>query len=310
MTAPDRAALLFDRALLGRHRARAARHLADHDFLLRHVADDLRERLSFVKRSFPLAVDLGAATGVLGDRIAELPSVGTVVHVEANAALAAHPSRPAVRADEEALPFADGSLDLVVSGLALHLVNDLPGTLVQIRRALKPDGLLLAAMLGGRTLHQLRSALVQAEADVTGGASPRVAPFADVRALGALLQRAGFALPVVDADELTVSYAGPLELMAELRAMGGANALVARSRRPLRRDVLGRAIEIYRQIAGEVGGTGRVIASFEVVTLTAWAPHASQPQPLRPGTATHRLADALAPSEPTATLPRPMDSGG
>jgi NADH dehydrogenase [ubiquinone] 1 alpha subcomplex assembly factor 5 len=198
---------------------------------------------------------------------------------------------PRLQADEEALPFAEQSLDLVVSGLALHFVNDLPGTLIQIRRALKPDGLLLAALLGGATLTELRTAFLTAEEELEGGASPRVAPFADVRDLGGLLQRAGFALPVADSDTVTVTYREPLALMLELRAMGSSNALTERSRRPLRRATLARAIEIYRERFGLPDG--RVPATFEIVTLTGWAPHPSQPKPLRPGSATTRLADVL-----------------
>ncbi len=202
---------------------------------------------------------------------------------------------PSVQADEEALPFAAESLNLVVSGLALHLVNDLPGVLIQIRRALKPDGLLLAALLGGATLHELRSALLLAEEEVEGGASPRVAPFADVRDLGALLQRAEFALPVADAETVTVTYADPIALMRELRAMGATNALIDRRKQPLRRATLMRAAEIYADRFGLA--SGRVPATFEIVTLTGWAPHASQQQPLTPGSAKHRLADALRTEE-------------
>ena len=196
-----------------------------------------------------------------------------------------------MRADEEVLPFRDASLDLIVSGLALQHVNDLPGVLAQARRALKPDGLLLAALLGGSTLNELRSAFLAAEEEIEGGASPRVAPFADVRDLGALLQRAQLALPVVDADTVTVTYADPLALMRELRAMGATNVLRARRRAPLRRATLLRAIEIYQERFGLADG--RIPATFEILTLTAWAPHASQQRPLQPGSAKARLADAL-----------------
>jgi SAM-dependent methyltransferase len=196
-----------------------------------------------------------------------------------------------VRADEEVLPFRDASLDLIVSGLALQHVNDLPGVLAQARRALKPDGLLLAALLGGSTLNELRSAFLAAEEEIEGGASPRVAPFADVRDLGGLLQRAQLALPVVDADTVTVTYGDPLALMRELRAMGATNVLRARRRAPLRRATLLRAVEIYRERFGLADG--RIPATFEILTLTAWAAHASQQRPLQPGSAKARLADAL-----------------
>ena len=197
----------------------------------------------------------------------------------------------AVAADEEALPFRDGSLDLVVSALSLQFVNDLPGTLVQIRRALKPDGLFLAALVGGDTLTELRQAFAAAEAEIEGGVSPRVAPFADLRDLGALLQRAGFALPVTDVDRLTVRYASPLALMHDLRRMGATNALVERRRTPLRRATLARMMEIYGERFADPDG--RMRATFEIVWLSGWAPHESQQQPLRPGSAQPRLADAL-----------------
>ena len=196
------------------------------------------------------------------------------------------------------MPFADESFDLVVSGLALHFVNDLPGTLLQVRRALKPDGLLLAAMLGGTTLTELRTALLAAEEEIEGGASPRVAPFADVRDLGALLQRAGFALPVADSETVTVTYAHPLALMRELRAMGAANALLHRRRSPLRRATLARALEIYADRFGLANG--RIPATFEIITLTAWAPHESQQKPLQPGSAKARLAEVLGTEEQPA----------
>ena len=206
--------------------------------------------------------------------------------------------RLAVVADEEALPFRDASLDLVVSALALQFVNDLPGTLIQIRRALKPDGLFLAAMIGGDSLAELREAFAAAEAEVEGGVSPRVAPFADLRDLGALLQRAGFALPVTDVDRLTVRYASPLALMHDLRRMGAGNALTERRRTPLRRATLRRMLEIYAERFADPDG--RIRATFEIVWLSGWAPHESQQQPLEPGSAKTRLADALRTQEISA----------
>jgi SAM-dependent methyltransferase len=198
-------------------------------------------------------------------------------------------------ADEEALPFADASLDLVVSALALQSVDDLPGTLVQVRRALKPDGYFLAALLGGDSLTELRQSFATAEADLEGGVSPRVAPFIDARDAGALLQRAGFALPVADVDRVTVRYASPFGLMADLRRMGATNPLVERRRTPLRRATLMRMAETYA--ARFADADGRVRASFDIVWLSGWAPHPSQPQPLRPGSAQVRLADALGTRE-------------
>jgi SAM-dependent methyltransferase len=283
--------VIFDRRLLRARRVRA-RALGPATFLLERAADDLDARLSAVLRRFEVAVDLGTPGDHMRRKLA-----GRVAAVVATASSVAdvEDARIAVVADEEALPFRDASLDLVVSAMALQFVNDLPGTLVQIRRALKPDGLLLAALIGGESLFELRSALAAAEADVEGGVSPRVAPFADLRDLGALLQRAGFALPVTDVDRVTVRYASPLDLMHDLRRMGAANALVERRRAPLRRATLRRMLEIYAERFADPDG--RVRATFDIVWLSGWAPHESQQQPLRPGTARTRLADALGAQE-------------
>ncbi len=287
---------LFDRALLARRRARVAASAPQHDFLLARVADDLAERLAIVRRGFPLAANIGSHHGLVSQAIQGIAGVERVIDVDATAeALLSSNTSLRVVAEEDALPFADASLDLVVSGLSLQLVNDLPGALVQIRRALKPDGLLLASLLGGTTLKELREAWLAAEAEISGGASPRVVPFADVRDMGALLQRAGFALPVVDSETVIVTYANPLALMQEIKAMGASNMLIARRRTPVTRALLLRAAEIY---AGRFAGSeGRVPATFEILTLTAWAPDESQPKPLRPGSAQTRLADALGVNE-------------
>lgn len=283
---------IFDRALLTRRRTRFAGGAPRHDFLLHRVADDLAERLAIVRRTLPLAVNIGAHHGVVSERIRGLAGVERIIDLDPVAALLARsPADLRVVADEEALPFGDGTLDLTVSALSLQLVNDLPGTLIQIRRALRPDGLLLASVLGGSSLHELRAAWLAAEAEVSGGASPRVAPFADVRDMGALLQRAGFALPVVDSETVTVTYSDPLSLMREIRAMGASNMLMARRKTPVTRSLLLRAAEIY--IERYAQSDGRIPATFEILTLTAWAPDASQPKPLRPGSAATRLAEAL-----------------
>lgn len=282
---------IFDRALMARRRDRAAARAASHDFLLQRVAEDLVQRLSFVRRRFAVAVNLGAYHGIVGRHLRASGAADTVIDVELSARLLAACEGPRVRADEELLPFRAASLDLVVSGLALHLVNDVPGTLAQIRRALKPDGLLLAAMLGGRTLHELREAFLLAEAEHEAGTSPRVAPFADVRDLGALLQRAQLALPVADSDTVVVHYSDPLALMRELRAMGASNALRERRKRPTRRQTLLRAAQIYA--TRHARADGRIPATFEIVTVTGWAPHESQPKPLQPGSGRQRLAEAL-----------------
>jgi SAM-dependent methyltransferase len=268
--------------------------------LIDRVAEDLADRLAAVLRRFEIAVDLGSPGDAVRRALARSNSLATLIAVDPDPATGG----AQVVADEEALPFADGALDLVVSALALQTVNDLPGTLVQIRRALKPDGLFLAALLGGDTLTELRQSFAAAEAEIEGGVSPRVAPFAEVRAMGALLQRAGFALPVTDVDRVIARYASPFALMQDLRRMGATNPLSERRRVPLRRATLMRMAEIYAERFADADG--RVRATFEIVWLSGWAPHASQQQPLRPGSAKMRLADALGTREvPTGEKPEP-----
>lgn len=275
--------VVFDRGLY-RRRLAAALSAGYPDFLLARCVADLDERLSAVLRRFERAADLGTplplAAPVLRARAGELLHMAEAGEAEQS-----------LVGDLEALPFAAESLDLATSLLALHTVNDLPGALVQIRRALRPDGLFIACLLGGQSLTELRQSLLAAEVEVTGGASPRVAPFADLRDLGALLQRAGFALPVIDSESVTVRYGEMFGLLRDLRAMGWANALAERSRKPLRRDVLLRAAELYAERFSDPDG--RLRATFEIVWLSGWAPHESQQKPLRPGSAKARLADAL-----------------
>ena len=285
--------LIFDRRMLRVRRRRAA-SLKPATFLLDHVAADLADRLAAVERRFDLALDLGMPSEAVRAALGHVASVGTLV-AAAFPEVCATRAAAFVIADEEALPFRQGALDLVVSTLALQFVNDLPGTLVQIRRALKPDGLFLAALVGGDTLTELRQSFAAAESETTGGISPRVAPFADVRDLGALLQRAGFALPVTDRDLLTARYDSVFALMQDLRRMGATNVLNDRRRRPLRRATLVRMAEIYGERFADPDG--RVRATFEIVWLSGWAPHASQQQPLKPGSAAARLADALGSRE-------------
>jgi len=286
---------IFDRALVDARRRRALRQpTAGADFLLRAAVDDLIERLPAVKRRFALAVDLATPLPLLADRLAATGDIERIVRLD-RLAETLPGERPAVVGDPELLPFAPESLDLVISALALQWVSDLPGALAQIRRALRPDGLMLVNLLGGDTLHELRECLTVAEAELTGGAAPRVAPFAELRQLGALLQRAGFALPVVDQDRLFARYDDAFALMRDLRAMGATNALVERSRKPLRRQVLFRAAELYQQRFSDADG--RIRATFDIVSLSGWAPHASQQKPLRPGSARTRLADALGVAE-------------
>ena len=291
---PSTSPMIFDRALIRRRRKRAEA-LRPATFLLDRVADDLAERLAAVVRRFELAVDLGTPGAAVRTALARLGSVGMIVTADAVPDSGAARNERFVVADEEALPFRDSSLDLVVSALALQFVNDLPGVLVQIRRALKPDGLFLAALMGGETLTELRQSFAAAESDVEGGVSPRVAPFADLREAGALLQRAGFALPVTDTDRVCVRYDSAFGLMHDLRRMGATNALLARRRTPLRRATLMRMAEIYARRFADADG--RLRATFEIVWLSGWAPDPSQQQPLRPGSAKARLADALGARE-------------
>jgi SAM-dependent methyltransferase len=286
---------LFERPLLAQRHWRA-RALGPVTFLLDRVAEDMAERLAAVRRTFDVVVDLGTPTDAVRRAILAAGAVGRVIAAAPNAAAAQPDARTSVIvADEERLPFRDASLDLVMSGLALQFVNDLPGALVQIRRALKPDGLFLAALMGGDTLTELRQAFAAAEAEVEGGASPRVAPFADVRTMGALLQRAGFALPVTDIDRVIARYDSPLRLMHDLRRMAATNALAERRRSVLRRQTLRRLVEIYAERFAD--SDGRLRATFEIIWLSGWAPHESQQQPLRPGSARMRLAEALGTHE-------------
>ena len=286
---------VFDRDAVRRHRDRAARDYSSFEFLLRDVGASLADRLDDIKRSFPLALDLGCHTGQLANCVAGHGGIQTVISSDLSEEMARRAGGSAVVADEEFLPFAAGRFDIVLSCLSLHWVNDLPGALLQIRQALKPDGLLLATMFGGETLRELRGSLLTAEMNLEGGASPRVSPFVDLRDAGDLLQRAGFALPVADVRTLTVSYSDPLKLMHDLRGMGEANAVMTRRRNFSRRATLAGAVETY--LTDYAGDDGRVPASFEIVTLTAWAPHSSQQQPLRPGSGTTSLADALGSEE-------------
>jgi SAM-dependent methyltransferase len=287
---------LFDRSLLAVRRRRA-RRIGPATFLLDRVAEDFADRLAAVLRRFDVAVDLGTPSKAVRAALAGHRAIGTMIAVDP-AWDDARETTPGLITDLEALPFASGALDLVVSAFALETLNDLPGTLIQIRRALKPDGLLLAALLGGDTLAELRESFAIAESETTGGVSPRVVPFADVRDMGALLQRAGFALPVTDVDRVVVRYPTPLALMHDLRRMGAANPLAERRRAPLRRATLMRMMEVYADRFRDPDG--RIRASFDIVWLSGWAPHESQQQPLRPGSAKARLADALGTREISA----------
>ncbi|NVJ70070.1 MAG: methyltransferase domain-containing protein [Alphaproteobacteria bacterium] len=260
---------LFDAKAVDRNRQRGRSMGPDFDFLRAEIADRILDRLADINRDFTNTLDIGG-------NFAPHSTGGTI---------------QTVGMGDEPLPVDAGTFDLVVSNLALHWVNDLPGLMVQANRALKPDGLFMAALFGGDTLHELGHSLLAAEAELTGGANQRVIPFADVRDLGSLLQRAGFALPVTDMDTITVTYEHPLKLMQELRGMGEVNAMHARSRTFLRRDVLMRACEIYQTKFGMADG--RIPATFQIMYMTGWHPHANQQKPLKPGSGKVNLADAL-----------------
>jgi SAM-dependent methyltransferase len=276
----------FEPRLVRQRKRRARGTFRDASFLHARVATDLAERLEAIPRPFPRVLALGGG-GLFSEEVRAHPElsarIGSILETDLDFI------------DPEHLPFAPGAFDLIVSPLALHWINDLPGALIQLRLALKPDGLLLASLFGGETLNELRLSLIEAESELTGGAGPRVSPFADLQDVAGLLQRAGFALPAADRDVVTVRYGEPMKLMADLRAMGETSALRERNPRALSRRVLARAFEIYRQRFSDKDS--RVRATFEILTVTGWSPHESQQKPLKPGSAKTRLADALNTTE-------------
>lgn len=290
--------VVFDRQAVRRHRNRSARVGERATFLYDEIADRLVERLDDIQRQFPRVLVLGALSDRLCGPVAARAGVEHVVVSDGAEALVRYRTGMPVVADEEAIPFAAASFDLVLGGLTLHAVNDLPGALAQIRRVLVEDGLFLGACFGGETLQELRRVMLEAESEVEDGASPRVAPFADIRDGGTLLQRAGFALPVADNDILSVTWPDAFALMRDLRAMGEGNALAARRRAPTPRPVFAAAAARYVAMFGDADG--RIPATFQILYLTGWSPAASQQQPLRPGTAAARLAEALDTEERSA----------
>ncbi|MBY3051505.1 methyltransferase domain-containing protein [Rhizobium leguminosarum] len=282
---------IFDRALIAAHRHRA---LANNDpkatFLLDIAAEEMAERLTVVERTFGTAVELHGATGAAARAALATGKIGTMIRVESEKAYAG-PDEILIEAPLEDVPLEPQSANLILAPLSLHLTNDTPGVFIQIRRALKPDGLFLAAIPGTGTLQELRDVLLAAEVEMTGGASPRVIPFADVRDVGSLMQRAGFTLPVIDAENYTVRYDSLFPLMRDLRAMGMSNPLAARGRMPPTRAFFLRAAEIYAERYADPDG--RIRATFSIIYASGWAPHESQQKPLKPGSAKARLADAL-----------------
>lgn len=284
--------ILFDLDLIAARRQRAASHpLPGADFLLDLAGRELAERLEVVERVFDQAVELHGGTGTAARLSLETGKITNLTRIETDAVFAGAGEQTFVTAPLEDVPLEAQSANLVLSPLALHLTNDTPGVLIRIRRALKPDGLFLAAIPGAGTLAELRDVLLATEAEISGGASPRVIPFPDVRDVGALLQRAGFTLPVADAETYTVRYDSLFDLIRDLRAIGMTNPLVGRSRTPLNRKFLMRAAQIYAERYSDPDG--RIRATFAMIYVSGWAPHENQPKPLKPGSATVRLADAL-----------------
>jgi SAM-dependent methyltransferase len=272
---------LFDTSLALSRASRRMRLQDGANFLLKRVAEDLADRLAPVLRPFPHIHDFGTPDHSITDQLKRIRPEADIQHSPVSA----------LHGDIEHIVLMPESLDLITSGLVLQHANDLPGVLVQLRRSLKPDGLFIGCLAGGATLTELRQSLTEAESEIMGGVSPRVFPFADVRDMGGLLQRAGFALPVTDSESITVRYADMFRLIADLRAMGATNVLTARSKRFTKKAVMIRAAEIYAKRFADADG--RIRATFEIIWLSGWAPHESQQKPLKPGSAKSRLADAL-----------------
>lgn len=285
--------LIFDRARVRLNRIRALSRIDSHNFLIQWAQDQIMDRLNDIRRDFPIAVLLGTRSGqLLSEQLTKSEKIGALVGMD----MAGTPSNNfKVCADEEFLPFKDNSLDLVLSILGLHSTNDLPGCLIQVNRALKPDGLFLGALFGGETLMELRQSLMAAEIELRGGASPRVFPFADKPQMGALLQRAGFALPVVDSDIVTVTYSDMFSLLKDLRYMGEGNAILARDKHYVGKEFFLKAAEYYQRNFSE--NNGRIRATFEIIFVIGWAPHESQQKALQPGSAQVRLAHVLNTTE-------------
>ncbi|AKI03270.1 methyltransferase family protein [Hoeflea sp. IMCC20628] len=291
---------LFDHDLMRQRRLRAlARPVPRADFLVRRVADDMAERLSVVERYFDHPVQVHGGLSRVADAMTATGKTAEFRFIEL-CAMPGTDNRALTLADPDHVPLQPESADLLISPLALHLTNDTPGVLVQLRRALKPDGLLLAAAPGAGTLGELRESLLAAESELTGGANARIHPFADIRDYGALLQRAGFALPVTDIDDIVVRYADMFGLLRDLRAMGMTSLLTDRSRKPASRKLFMRAAQIYAERFSDPDG--RIRASFPIIHLSGWAPHENQQKPLKPGSAKASLADAL--KVPEHKLPR------
>jgi SAM-dependent methyltransferase len=293
---------LFNRTRLRARRAKYASNAPE--FFNQFLIDETGDRLSMIKREFADILITSAVPGLV-NHITKLETLTRPIIMDMCAQRLSSETGPAIVGDEEELPIANESLSCIISLLSLQFINDLPGALIQMRRALKPDGLFLAAMLGGDSLRELREVFLQAESELCSGVAPRVAPFAEVRDCGALLQRAGFALPVCDSDRIIVRYDSMFDLMQDLRHFGWANAMTEHAPGLMRRDVLAQASALYEQNFS--GDDGRLRATFQFIWMTGWAPHESQQQPLKPGSAKMRLADALGTRE--TVVPNSSDDG-
>jgi SAM-dependent methyltransferase len=288
---------IFNRRHLRYHRDRASSYF--DDFLIKEIADRLVERLNVVKRSFAVGIDLGCHTGQMADALEKsLQRPAFLVECDLSYLMLSKSQQAAVNVDEEFLPFAANSLDVVISCLSLHWVNDLPGTLAQIHSCLKPDGLFLAALFGGETLKELRECLAESELALIGGIHPRISPFINVRDAGYLLQRAGFSLPVADYEKIMISYPSPMALLRDIKSMGQTNILYDRQATLTGKALFAGMADLYQQKYGD--SFGRIPATVDVIYLSGWKPHPSQPKALRPGSAQHRLAQALDTQEHSA----------
>lgn len=284
--------LVFDRDLVKHNRERCAKKFNEHDFLFSHVKQILEDRLYDINREFNAGLQIGSR-GCVNTKTHK--KIDTLFTCDLTKAPLSAEVENYIQASEEFLPIKPKSLDLIISNLNLHTVNDLPGALLQIKQSLKDDGLFIASMIGGETLHELRTIMTEAELKMHGGISPRISPFADKQQMGNLLQRAGFALPVVDSEIITVTYDNVFKLFRDLRGMGENNAIIERSKNFTSRSFFMDVAKAYHEQFAEADG--RIVATFEIIFLLGWAPHESQQKPLRPGSAEHRLADVLNTTE-------------
>lgn len=284
--------ILFDRALVAEHRRRAAGlNWPHHRFLFNEVAERLAERLLDINHSFSLALDLGGRDGVFGEKLIAMKKADKVIRTDLTEVMLDNRTDSAVVADEEFLPFKENSFDLIGSVLGLHWTNDLPGALSQIARSLKPNGLFLGALFGIESLQELKACLIEAESEITGGVSPRISPFTEIKDAGSLLQRADLALPVTDTDLITLKYEHPFALMHELRGLGETNALISRQKHFTQRRIMLRTAELY--IENYADADGRIPATFQIIYMSGWAPHESQQKPIARGSAKANLKDYL-----------------